>query len=96
MSNRSVQLNIAVPEEILEAYKSCQSLKNLTAFARIAIIQKLNRDFGFSLDEQLGDFSRGKRNDLKDPERKKKCMAALQRNAAAARKRHKSKSSPQL
>lgn len=91
MNKRSVQLNIAVPAEILEAYKSCQSLKNLTAFARVAIIQKLNRDFGFSLDEQLGDFSRGKRNDLKDPKRKKECVEALQRNAAAARKRNKSR-----
>lgn len=87
MNNRSVQLNIAIPAEILEAYKSCQSMKNLTAFARVAIIQKLNRDFGFLLDEKLGEFSRGKRNDLKDPEQKKRCVDALLKNAASAQER---------
>lgn len=69
----------------MEAYRSCQNQKNFTAFARIAVIEKLNRDFGFSLDVRLGDFSRGKRVDLNDPAKLEKKRAAL--NAAAERAR---------
>ena len=81
MYKRSIQLNLALPAEIVEAYQSCQSMKNLTAFARIAIIQKLNRDFGFSLDEGSGDFSQGRRTDLKDPALRKKRLAELRKNS---------------
>lgn len=89
MYRRSIQLNLALPAEIVEAYCSCQSMKNLTAFARTAIIQKLNREFGFSLDEALGDFSRGRRTDLRDPALKRKRVAALQEHACRARERKK-------
>ena len=89
MYKRSVQLNIAVPAEIIDAYISCQSMKNLTTFARVAIIQKLNREFGFSLDEKLGELSQGKRSDLKDPKLRKKRIEALQQHASEARKRKK-------
>lgn len=89
MYKPSLQLNITVPAEVVDAYKSCQSMKNLTAFARTAIIQKLNRDFGFSLDERLGDFSRGRRTDLRDPVLRKKRVDALQEHARRARERRK-------
>lgn len=89
MYKRSIQLNIAVPAEIIEAYVSCQSMKNLTTFARVAIIQKLNREFGFSLDERLGELSQGRRTDLKDPVLRKKCVDALQEYARSARARKK-------
>ena len=60
-------------------------MKNFTAFARIAIIEKLNRDFGFSLDVGLGDFSQGKRVDLNSPAKLNRKKAAL--DAAAKRAR---------
>lgn len=85
MYKRSIQLNLALPSEIVEVYQSCQSMKNLTAFARIAIIQKLNRDFGFTLDEKAGDFSQGRRTDLRDPDLRKKRISELQKNAQRKR-----------
>ncbi len=85
MSKSSVQFCFSVPLEIMEAYLSCQNRKNLTSFVRIAMIEKLNRDFGFALDARLGDFSQGKRVDLNNPQKRARKKAAL--DAAAGRAR---------
>lgn len=85
MSKSSVQFCFSVPHEIMRAYMSCQNRKNFTAFARIALIEKLNRDFGFSLDVGLGDFSQGKRVDLNSPAKLSRKKASL--DAAAKRAR---------
>lgn len=60
-------------------------MKNFTAFARIAIIEKLNRDFGFKLDVKSGDFMQGKRTDLMNPETRKRKLPALRKQAERAR-----------
>ncbi len=90
-TNTSERFNISVPREILEYYRSCQNMKNFTAFARIAIIEKLNRDFGFTIDVRNGDFLQGKRTDLMNPKKRAKKLPALQRQAehARAKKAHK-------
>ena len=74
-----------MPKKVLEFYRSCQSMKNFTAFARIAVIEKLNRDFGFKIDVAGGDFLQGKRTDLMSPAEKKRKLPALRRQAAHAR-----------
>lgn len=84
-TNTSERFNISVPREILEYYRSCQNMKNFTAFARIAIIEKLNRDFDFEIDISNGDFLQGKRTDLMNPKKRAKKLPALQRQAANAR-----------
>lgn len=75
-----------MPKKVLELYRSCQSMKNFTAFARIAVIEKLNRDFGFNIDPESVDFSQGKRTDLMNPATKKRKLPALRCQAAHARK----------
>lgn len=60
-------------------------MKNFTAFARIAIIEKLNRDFNFNIDAKEGDFLQGKRTDLFDEENKAKKLPKLRRQAEHAR-----------
>lgn len=60
-------------------------MKNFTAFARIAIIEKLNRDFNFNIDAKEGDFLQGKRTDLFDEENKAKKLPKMRRQAARAR-----------
>lgn len=62
-------------------------MKNFTAFARIAVIEKLNRDFGFKIDVGIGDFMQGKRTDLMNPETKKRKLPALRAQAERARKK---------
>jgi len=76
-----------MPKKVLEIYRSCQSMKNFTAFARIAVIEKLNRDFGFNIDPESVDFSQGKRTDLMNPATKKRKLPALRRQAARARQK---------
>ncbi len=78
-----------MPKKVLEVYRSCQSMKNFTAFARIAVIEKLNRDFGFKLEAESVDFSQGKRTDLMNPETKKRKLPELRRQAAFARQKKK-------
>lgn len=84
-TNTSERFNISVPREILERYRSCQNMKNFTAFARIAIIEKLNRDFDFKIDVRDGDFLQGKRTDLMNPKNRAKKLPALRLQAATAR-----------
>lgn len=81
----SERFSLSMPKKVLEVYRSCQSMKNFTAFARIAVIEKLNRDFGFELDAASVDFSQGKRTDLMNPATKKRKLPALRRQAARAR-----------
>jgi len=85
-SKTSERFNVSVPENVLACYRSCQSMKNFTAFARIAIIEKLNRDFGFSLDASMGDCSQGKRVDLMDSETRQRKLPLLREQAKKARK----------
>ena len=81
----SERFSLSMPKKVLEVYRSCQSMKNFTAFARIAVIEKLNRDFGFKLEAESVDFSQGKRTDLMNPAEKKRKLPALRRQAARAR-----------
>lgn len=67
-------------------------MKNFTAFVRIAIIEKLNRDFKFNIDSKEGDFLQGKRTDLFDEENKAKKLPELRRQAERARAGKKSPS----
>lgn len=85
MSKNSKQFFIAFPREILAAYESCQSMKNFTSFVREATIRRLNEEFGFSLDENLGTFRRAQRTDLMNPTTKQKKLPELRRQAARAR-----------
>ncbi|MBR6797501.1 MAG: hypothetical protein IKM45_02285 [Opitutales bacterium] len=83
----SERFNLSMPKKVLEIYRSCQSMKNFTAFARIAVIEKLNRDFGFKINPESVDFSQGKRTDLMNPATKKRKLPALRRQAARARQK---------
>lgn len=83
----SERFNLSMPKKVLELYRSCQSMKNFTAFARIAVIEKLNRDFGFKINPESVDFSQGKRTDLMNPATKKRKLPALRRQAARARQK---------
>ncbi len=60
-------------------------MKNFTAFARIAIIEKLNRDFRLGIDAKEGDFLQGKRTDLMNPKTKLKKLPELRLQAERAR-----------
>ena len=73
-----------MPIEVLEAYASCQNMKNFSSFAREAIIRRLNAEFGFSLDEKAGNFRQGQRVDLLGGKRAEK-LPMLQRQAEHAR-----------
>ena len=83
----SERFNLSMPKKVLELYRSCQSMKNFTAFARIAVIEKLNRDFGFKINPESVNFSQGKRTDLMNPATKKRKLPALRRQAARARQK---------
>ncbi len=84
MSKSSREFSISVPQEVLEAYASCQNMKNFASFAREAIIRRLNTEFGFSLDEKMGNFRQGQRVDLLGEKRTAK-LPELRRQAARAR-----------
>lgn len=84
-SKTSERFNLSIPKKVLELYCSCQSMKNFTAFTRIAVIEKLNRDFGFRINVEDGDFLQGKRTDLMPPAEKKRKLPTLRRQAAHAR-----------
>lgn len=91
MSKSSREFSISVPMEVLEAYASCQNMKNFASFAREAIIRRLNAEFGFSLDEKAGNFRQGQRVDLFGGKRAEK-LPMLQRQAEHARAARREKS----
>lgn len=89
MSKSSKQFFIAFPREILIAYESCQNMKNFASFVREATIRRLNTEFGFTLDEKLGNFRRAQRTDLMNPQARREKLPELQRQAARARAKKK-------
>ncbi len=90
MSKSSKQFLIAFPFEILDAYQSCQNMKNFASFVREATIRRLNGEFGFALDESIGTFRQGERVDLHGDKKQKK-LPELQKQAERARAKKASK-----